>query len=103
MNELNAHIAQHLFRMTKEECLKLPPRKREVVRIPVPSRHEMRYTQALKDLAEAVETSRRMNYSSEHDDVLSSFQRLRQISAIAKGKYCTCPLFYNGIFRRYVI
>jgi hypothetical protein len=81
--------------MTKEECLKLPPRKREVVRIPVPSRHEMRYTQALKDLAEAVETSRRMNFSGENDDVLSSFQRLRQISAFAKGKYCTCPLF-NG-------
>lgn len=65
--------------MSKE----LPPRKREVARIPVPSRHELRYTQALKDLAEAFSSSR-TNCGGENDALLSSFQRLRQISAIAK-------------------
>lgn len=84
LKELNAHIAQHLFRLTKEECLlELPPRKREVVRIPVPSRHELHYKQALKDLAEALRLSR-THCGGESDDVLSLFQRLHQISAIAK-------------------
>ena len=65
--------------MSKE----LSPRKREVVSVPIPSRHELRYTQALKDLAEAFSSSR-TNCGGENDDILSSFQRLRQISAIAK-------------------
>ncbi len=71
--------------MTKEECMskELSPRKREVVNVPIPSRHQLRYTQALKDLAEAF-TSSRTNCGGENDDILSSFQRLRQISAIAK-------------------
>jgi SNF2 family DNA or RNA helicase len=71
--------------MTKEECMskELSPRKREVVSVPIPSRHELRYTQALKDLAEAFSSSR-TNCGGENDDTLSSFHRLRQISAIAK-------------------
>ena len=45
LKELNAHTASHIFRMTKEDCLTLPPKKREYKKIAVSSRHELRYTQ----------------------------------------------------------
>jgi hypothetical protein len=85
LHELHAHTASHIFRMTKEECMskELPPRKREVVTMPVPSRHELRYTQALKDLAGAFSSSH-TSCGGDNDDTLSSLMRLRQISAIAK-------------------
>ncbi|KAL3808535.1 hypothetical protein ACHAXA_002702 [Cyclostephanos tholiformis] len=85
LKELHAHTASHIFRMTKEECMssELPPRKREIVKMPVPSRHELRYTQALKDLAEAFNSSH-TSCGGDNDDTLSSLMRLRQISAVAK-------------------
>ena len=51
--------------------------------MPVPSRHELRYIQALKDLAEAFSSSH-TSCGGDNDDTLSSLMRLRQISAIAK-------------------
>ena len=60
----------------------LPPQKREMKTIPVPARHELRYTHALKDLAEAYSLS--TQYGNDKDEILSSLHRLRQISALAK-------------------
>jgi SNF2 family DNA or RNA helicase len=87
LHELHAHTASHVFRMTKEECMsnELPPRKREVVNVPVPSRHELRYTQALKDLAEVCSSSHTSCEREYNDDsTLSALSRLRLISATAK-------------------
>ena len=84
LKELNAHTASHVFRRTKEECLsnELPPHKREIKTIPVPARHELRYTHALKDLAEAHSMS--TTHGNDNDETLSILHRLRQISAAAK-------------------
>ena len=82
LKELNGHTATHIFRMTKEECMskELPPRKREFRQLPVSPRHELRYTQALKDLAEAFS----FGSGKENDEILSSVQKLRQISSHGK-------------------
>eukprot|EP00581_Thalassiosira_minuscula_P006574 CAMPEP_0183743914 /NCGR_PEP_ID=MMETSP0737-20130205/65463_1 /TAXON_ID=385413 /ORGANISM="Thalassiosira miniscula, Strain CCMP1093" /LENGTH=1191 /DNA_ID=CAMNT_0025979545 /DNA_START=8 /DNA_END=3583 /DNA_ORIENTATION=- len=86
LNVLNAHTTSHIFRLTKEECLskELPPRKREFKKVPIPPRHELRYTQALKDLAEAFSSSHSFGGGGENDEILSSLHRLRQISSLAK-------------------
>ncbi|KAL9181808.1 hypothetical protein ACHAXT_012151 [Thalassiosira profunda] len=76
LKELNAHTASHIFRMTKEEALELPPRKRELRSIPIPPRYELRYTEALKDLAHAV--------SLGEEDILTPLQTLRKVSSDAK-------------------
>ena len=86
LKELNAHTSSHIFRMTKEDAMKeLPPRKRELKKVPVSPRHEMRYTQAVKDLAEAYSLSTiHGTGGGDNDDILALFQKLRQISSNAK-------------------
>eukprot|EP00579_Thalassiosira_antarctica_P001953 CAMPEP_0201875244 /NCGR_PEP_ID=MMETSP0902-20130614/7268_1 /ASSEMBLY_ACC=CAM_ASM_000551 /TAXON_ID=420261 /ORGANISM="Thalassiosira antarctica, Strain CCMP982" /LENGTH=1151 /DNA_ID=CAMNT_0048402259 /DNA_START=179 /DNA_END=3634 /DNA_ORIENTATION=+ len=84
LEELNAHTASHIFRLTKEECLKLPPRKREFKKVPISPRHELRYTQALKDLAQAFSSSQTYGGGGENDSILTPLHKLRQVSAIAK-------------------
>ena len=90
LKELNAHTSSHIYRLTKEECMskELPPRKREFKRVPISPRHEIRYTQALKDLAEAYSLShihgRGVGGAGENGEILSPFQQLRQISSSAK-------------------
>jgi len=82
LHELNSHTTSHIFRMTKEQALtELPPRKREMKRVPVSPRHEMKYTQALKDLAQSYSMS---NGGDENDDILSLFNKIRQVSSLAK-------------------
>mmetsp|Transcript_34703 Transcript_34703/g.73149 ORF Transcript_34703/g.73149 Transcript_34703/m.73149 type:complete len:1418 (+) Transcript_34703:228-4481(+) len=83
LTELNAHTRSHIFRLTKEECMELSPRNRELKEIPVSARHKLRYTQALKDLAKAFSSSQPFP-SGENDEVLSSFQKLRHMSSMAK-------------------
>ena len=86
LKELNAHTASHIFRKTKEECMskELPPKKREPHKIVVSSLHELRYSQALKDLARAFTLSRSAENGGDKDDILTPFNKLRQISSIAK-------------------
>ncbi|KAL7539166.1 hypothetical protein ACHAXR_011839 [Thalassiosira sp. AJA248-18] len=81
LKELNAHTLTHIFRLTKEECLRLPPRKREFRNVPVSPRHQLRYTEALKDLALAFSSDAN---GGERDDILSLLLKLRQKSSIAK-------------------
>mmetsp|Transcript_22387 Transcript_22387/g.46424 ORF Transcript_22387/g.46424 Transcript_22387/m.46424 type:complete len:150 (+) Transcript_22387:1309-1758(+) len=51
LNHLNAHIANHVFHMTKEECLEnLPPKTREFRKVPVNSRDEIKHVNAMNDL-----------------------------------------------------
>lgn len=82
LRELNAHTASHIFRMTKEECMsnELPPRKRELRTVPVGPLQQQRYTQVLKDLAKAFTASK----GEDSEDILTPFNRLRQISSFAK-------------------
>ena len=95
LDVLNAHTTSHIFRMTKEECLKgLPPRKREFKKIPVAPLHESRYKEALKDLAYSFTVSSSSGGSGEGEDILQAFGRLRSISANAKGKHT--PLFLEN-------
>ncbi|KAK1734784.1 SWI/SNF-related matrix-associated actin-dependent regulator of chromatin subfamily A-like protein 1 [Skeletonema marinoi] len=88
LRELNAHTASHVFRMTKEECMskELPPRKREFRTVPVGPLQQQRYTQALKDLAKAFTASKGECGMSggDSEDILTPFNRLRQISSFAK-------------------
>ena len=85
LRELNAHTASHIFRMTKEECMsnELPPRKRELRNVPVGPLQQQRYTQALKDLAKAFTTSHSIG-GRDGEDILTPFNKLRQISSFAK-------------------
>eukprot|EP00986_Skeletonema_menzelii_P011401 scaffold5862_cov138-Skeletonema_menzelii.AAC.6 len=85
LRELNAHTASHIFRMTKEECMskELPPRKRELRTVPVGPLQQQRYTQALKDLAKAF-TASKGECGGDSEDILTPFNRLRQISSFAK-------------------
>ncbi|KAL7544859.1 hypothetical protein ACHAWF_008221 [Thalassiosira exigua] len=82
LKELHAHTASHIFRKTKEECMSkdLPPRKRIMKDVSVSPRHQLRYTQAMKDLAEAFTKSA----EHENEDLLSPFHHLRIISANSK-------------------
>lgn len=85
LRELNAHTASHIFRMTKEECMskELPPRKRELRTVPVGPLQQQRYTQALNDLAKAF-TASKGECGGDSEDILTPFNRLRQISSFAK-------------------
>ena len=58
LNHLNAHIANHVFHMTKEECLEnLPPKTREFRKVPVSSRDEIKHANAMNDLVSVIATS----------------------------------------------
>mmetsp|Transcript_19710 Transcript_19710/g.41386 ORF Transcript_19710/g.41386 Transcript_19710/m.41386 type:complete len:835 (-) Transcript_19710:1294-3798(-) len=83
---LHAHTGSHIFRKTKEECMKeeLPPKKREPHRIAVSSRFELRYLHALKDLAKAYELSKSTGREGNGDDILAPFNALRLINSHAK-------------------
>ena len=85
LKELNAHTASHIFRMTKEECMskELSPRCRIIKTVPVAPLHQTRYSQALKDLAQAYTLSSASS-GGENDDILGYFQKIRQISSFGK-------------------
>lgn len=87
LRELNAHTASHIFRLTKEECMskELPPRKREFKTVPVCPLQQQRYNIALKDLARAYTSSQGdIGGSRDSEDILTPFNKLRQISSFAK-------------------
>ena len=86
LKELNAHTASHIFRMTKEDCMKkeLPPKKREFKKVPVCSRQQLRYSQALKDLAKAFTSLQSDKSAEDSEDIITPFNKLRQISSFAK-------------------
>lgn len=89
LKELSAHTQSHIFRMTKEECLsnELPPRRREIKKLPIAPRHELKYNQALKEFGQSysiLQTMQQIGGDSENDDTLVLINRLRQISSTAK-------------------
>jgi hypothetical protein len=112
LNELHAHTSSHIFRKTKDECMsdELHPKKREYmkvsvasaiasnhllnstlfshIQVPVSSRQELRYIQALKELANAFNAMQaaRGEFGSDANDVniLEPFNKLRQASSFAK-------------------
>ncbi len=52
---LNAHITSHVFRKTKEDCLKdLPKKTREYKLVPVSSKFELQHNKALLDMVSEV-------------------------------------------------
>ena len=86
LNHLNAHIANHMLFMTKEECLEnLPPKTREFRKIPVSSRDELKHTNAMNDLAKLYQS---MHSDTKGDDsrdrLLGAFNRVRLIASEAK-------------------
>eukprot|EP00804_Cyclotella_cryptica_P003233 CCRYP_010485-RC/>CCRYP_010485-RC protein AED:0.11 eAED:0.11 QI:337/0.85/0.75/1/0.85/0.75/8/1228/966 len=90
LKELHAHTSSHIFRMTKDECMsgELCQKKREYLEVPVSARQELRYNQALKDLAQAFGAMEGTNGERRHDDnennILQPFNHLRQASSSAK-------------------
>lgn len=88
LNELHAHTASHIFRMTKDECMsvELSPKKREYKKIPVSSRYELRYNQTLKDLANTFSflQANPNLHDSVDNGILAPFNKLRQVSSFAK-------------------
>jgi hypothetical protein len=91
LKELHAHTSSHIFRMTKDECMskELTPKKREYIKISVSSRHELRYSQALKELARAwdcfqASKGEQRSYDINENNILTPFNQLRQASSYAK-------------------
>ncbi|KAL3797927.1 hypothetical protein ACHAWO_001408 [Cyclotella atomus] len=89
LNELHAHTSSHIFRKTKDECMsdELHPKKREYLKVPVSSRQELRYNQALKELANAfnaMHAARGSGCDANDTNILEPLNKLRQASSFAK-------------------
>jgi len=81
---LNAHISSHVVYKTKEDCLKeLPKKTREYRKVPVSSRYEIQHTNAMRELANIVQSLTDADNDS-NDAVLGAFARVRQVSSFAK-------------------
>jgi len=81
---LNAHISSHVLHKTKDDCLKeLPKKTREYRNIPVSSRHELKHTNAMRELANVVHSMIDKDTDS-NEALLGAFARVRQASSFAK-------------------
>ena len=86
LNHLNAHIANHMLFMTKEECLEnLPPKTREFRKVPVSSRDELKHSNAMNELAKLYQSLHSDTKGDDSKDrLLGAFNRVRLISSEAK-------------------
>lgn len=83
LDQLKRKIASNLLHMTKEQCLKaLPPMTKIFHDVPVSSRFQVQYEQAIKFLATVQANSNNINAKDEA--VLGAVQRLRVVCAHAK-------------------
>jgi len=81
---LNAHSKSHLLYKTKEECLKeLPPKSRQYKVVPVSSRHELQYSNAMNELAKALKDNIDTKDNAQ-ERILGIFTKVRQVAAYAK-------------------
>jgi len=88
LEQLKFHIASHVLRKTKEECLKeLPEKKREYIEVSVSSRHELKHSAAMNNLAKCYKNCCG-NSEKDSEDLLGTFAKLRLISSLSKVDAC---------------
>ena len=53
LKQLKRLVTSNLLHLTKDQCLSLPPLKREQYQVPISSRNQLQYIKAVKDLVSA--------------------------------------------------
>ena len=75
LKQLKRLVTSNLLHLTKDQCLALPPLKREQYRVPISSRNQLQYIKAVKDLVsiQLVRTCRqkKVSHSNVDSDILS--------------------------------